>query len=216
MPDDNSLHDVITEKLASDLVYPEQVVILVRNGSVTLSGEVGRYSEKCAAIGAVKSTVGVVSLTDDLQIVRRGTPPSDAALAETAKRALEANVFIPSTRISVEAAGGCVTLGGSVLYYREKIDAENAIRLLPGLKGIQNEIDVVNPAAPKGMSQSIIDDAISSIPGVDYGAIKVTIDSDVATLKGRVRTLAERDDLEAAAWSAPDIKHVQNEVQVQK
>lgn len=212
MPSDNSIHDMIIQRFASDLSDASRVKILVHDGGVALSGEVPRYLDKCAANDAVQSLVGVTSLTDDLKVTTDGLGTDDATLRKAAEHVLEASVFIPSTTISVSAADGCVTLGGTVLYYREKIDAENAIRRLPGLKSIENIIAVSNPAAPRGFNESIINDAIASIPGIAFGAISVAIKGSRAVLDGSVSTLKERKDVEQAAWSAPGITEVENNI----
>lgn len=215
MPNDRLIHDTIVKRFASDLSDASRIALQVQNGAVTLSGEVGRYSDKCAANDAVKTIIGVTSLIDDLKIVIDGPAQNDETLQKAAEHALDTNVFIPSTRISVAADGGRVTLSGTVLYYREKIDAENAIRRLPGLKAITNNIEVSNSEAPHDMSEPIIADAISNISGIEFDAINVQVEGDKALLQGSVRTLAERDDVERAAWSAPGILHVQNDIKVQ-
>jgi osmotically-inducible protein OsmY len=45
--------------------------------------------------------------------------------------------------------------------------------------------------------------------------IKVVVDADTAFLRGSVATLAERNAVQTAAWYAPGISRVVNELKVQ-
>ncbi|MBN9158107.1 BON domain-containing protein [Microbacterium sp.] len=73
----------IKEDIADELewahdVDPVDVGVFVRDGAVTLSGEVGSEAEKVAAREAVRRVRGVRALVDDLRIRPEPSDPGRA------------------------------------------------------------------------------------------------------------------------------------------
>jgi osmotically-inducible protein OsmY len=147
-----------------------------------------------------------------------GAQPNDADLTQRVLQALEANVFVPSKTIKPVVHDGWVTLSGKALYYYEKLDAENAVRPLGGVKGITDSILIDNPDGPQDLSQEIIQeiitDALSRNARLDTDRITVKVSGRTVVLEGAVRCLAERDDAEQAAWAAPGVSTVENHLVV--
>ncbi len=129
-------------------------------------------------------------------------------------QALEANVFVPSKTIKPVVHDGWVTLSGKALYYYEKLDAENSVRPLRGVKGITDSIVIDTPDGSQNLNQEItqevITGALSRNARLDADQITVKVNGRTAILEGAVRCLAERDDAEQAAWAAPGVNAVEN------
>jgi osmotically-inducible protein OsmY len=210
--------DVEKQLAANSRVSASHITVTVQNRGVTLAGQVQNYAIKCEAGSAVKHIAGVAALANDLAVTPAGAQPSDIDLTQRVLQALEANVFVPSKAIQPVVHGGWVTLSGKVLYYYEKLDAENAVRPLRGVRGITDSIAIDNPDGPQDLGQEImqeiITNALSRNARLDPDQITVKVNGRTAILEGAVRCLVERDDAEQAAWAAPGVSAVENHLVV--
>jgi osmotically-inducible protein OsmY len=206
--------DVEKELAWNPKVDASNITVTAKNGVVTLTGRVQNYATKCEAESVVKHIVGVTGLADDLEVTLGGVLPNDTDLTEKVLQALEANVFVPSETITPAVHDGWVTLSGKARYYYEKLDAENAVRPLRGIKGITDSIVIDNADQPQDLSQTIITDALSRNARLDADQITVKVNGRTAILQGSVRCLAERDEAEQAAWAAPGVNSVENHLVV--
>lgn len=215
MKTDMQLRQDVEKELAWNAkIDASKITVTARNRGVTLTGVVRDYASKCEAGCVVKHIAGVASLANDLEVTLAGTSTDDTVLQQRVSQALEANVFIPSETIVPLVRDGWVTLQGNALYHYEKMDAENAVRPLRGVRGITDSIVIDSPDGPQYLIQTIITDALSRNARIDADQITVKVDSRTAILEGSVRCLAERDDAEEAAWTAPGVNSVENKLVV--
>jgi osmotically-inducible protein OsmY len=211
MKTDTELRQDVEKELAwNSRVDASNITATVQNRMVTLTGHVQNYAIKCEAGSVVKHIAGVAGLANDLEVTLGGTQPNDADLTRSVLQALQGNVFVPSETIKLVVHDGRVTLKGKALYYHEKLDAENAVRPLRGVKGITDSIVIDNPDGPQDLSQTIITDALSRNARLDADQVTVRVNGRTVILEGSVRCLAERDDAEHAAWAAPGVNAVEN------
>lgn len=105
-------------------------------------------------------------------------------------------------------------LRGEVEWQYQKDAAENAARHLSGVRGVINQISV-KPRVSPGELTAGIENAFSRSAGLDAGRITVEADGDKATLRGTVRSWAERDEAEREAWSAHRVSRVENRITVE-
>jgi osmotically-inducible protein OsmY len=108
---------------------------------------------------------------------------------------------------------GWVTLKGEVEWQYQRQDAEKAVRHLWGVKGVTNLITVKPAASPTDLKKKI-EDALVRSAEVDANAITVQVQGSKAILKGKVRSWAEKREAERAAWLAPGITSVDNQISV--
>ena len=106
-----------------------------------------------------------------------------------------------------------MTLKGKVKWNFEREAAEDAVCKLPGVKGVFNEIIIEQRPQPKDVS-TLISDALARNAQIDARSIKVTAKGSTVVLDGSVRSLAERDEAEGAAWTAPGVSVVENNLAV--
>jgi len=115
----------------------------VTDGVVTLIGTVPTYVQKIAAQEAAHRVQGVLDVANDIEV----TPidsfvRTDSEIAGAVRNALEWDALVPNELIQSTVSDGWVTLEGQVDFWRERTDAERAIRRLAGVVGIINKVTI--------------------------------------------------------------------------
>jgi osmotically-inducible protein OsmY len=87
------------------------------------------------------------------------------------------------------------------------------MRHLKGVLGVRNSIRIQPSVAPENIKVRI-EDAFRRIAQVDADRITVDTHGSDVTLRGEVRSWAERDQAQRTAWSAPGVTNVKNELTV--
>jgi osmotically-inducible protein OsmY len=215
MKNDSQLRaDVIEELKWEPSVNEAEIGISVKGGVVTLSGSVDSYAQKYAAERAVERVSGVRALAEDLHVkLPSSKERSDTDIAHAALSALDWNVEVP-VGLTLKVENGWVSLDGSVEWQYQKTEAERAVRYLNGVKGISNRISVKPKRVSTVEVSQKIKDALRRTAEVDASHISVEAANGQVTLKGKVRTWAERSDAERAAWAAPGVTRVDDRIEV--
>ena len=192
----------------------ETIGVAVEDGIVTLTGSVKSFSEKWAAENAAERVSGVKAVSDDLEVhLASDYSRTDTDIARAAVDALRWNVNVPTDRVKVTVEKGFVTLKGDVDYRFQKEAAADAVRHLTGVTGLLNQIDV-KPSASAGAIKDQIEKAFKRSAEFDATQISVRVSGGKVTLSGRVSTWLERDDAEDAAWRAPGVFDVENDLTI--
>jgi len=138
---------------------------------------------------------------------------NDLDIAESAVSALKLNVLIPKDKVQVTVDNGWVVLDGEVDWQYQRNAAEEALRPMLGVKGITNKIHV-KPGVRASDVKSKIQSALIRNAQIDSNNISVETEGGTAILRGHVRSWAEKEQAEAAAWAAPGITMVKNDVSI--
>jgi len=206
--------DVLDELAWEPSVDAAEIGISVENGIVILNGVVKSLNEKWTAERVAQQVEGVRAVTDELVIKLPGDSQySDADIAQAAVNALDWNTSVPRNRVKVLVEHGQVTLQGTVEYHFQKDAAETAVRHLKGVKAVSNSISI-KPLASAGDVIQAIKRALHRAAQVDAERISVEAKDGKITLRGSVRSWAEREEAEHAAWAAPGVFEVQNDILV--
>lgn len=215
MKSDSQLQrDIFDEMRWDPQVGRAEIAVAVKDGVVTLNGAVGTYSQKVAAERAAERVSGVKAVADDLQVHLQGSGMrTDTEIAHAAVNALTWDTEVPDDQVIVKIENGWITLDGSVPYRFQSDAAERAVRFLFGVKGVINLIHVTPPVSTYEV-KSKIEEAFKRSASIDSKQITVESLDGKVTLKGTVRSWAERRDAERAAWSAPGVKQVEDRILV--
>jgi osmotically-inducible protein OsmY len=206
--------DVLDELVWEPSVDAAEIGVSVENGVVILNGTVKSLTEKWTAERVTQRVEGVRAVTDELAVKLAGDGQhTDADIAQAAVNALDWNASVPRNRIKVLIENGWVTLDGSVEYHFQKDAAEGAIRNLKGVKGVSNMI-AIKPRVSAVDVIHAIKKALHRAAQVDAEKISVEANAGKVILRGNVRTWAEREEAERAAWAAPGVSNVQNDIRI--
>jgi osmotically-inducible protein OsmY len=116
---------------------------------------------------------------------------------------------VPDERIKVAVSQGWVSLEGEVDWYFQKESAEETVRPLLGVRGVFNQI-VVKPRASATDIKTRIEAAFKRSAEVDAKKIRVETHDGKVTLRGDVRSWAERQEAVNTAWAAPGVTEVED------
>jgi len=208
--DEEIQRDVLDELKWDMRVRPNEVGVSVKDGIITLTGQVDSYMKKLAAENAAHRVHGVKAVVNDLEVRLPGAAErTDTDLAAAVVNALRWDAGIPAGKLDVTVSQGWVTLKGEVEHGFQKRDAERAIRYLSGIRGITNLIAVKPSVSPVDLKQNIEKELVRNAE-TDAKHITVEVDDRKVILRGTVRSYAEKKAAENAAWLAPGVSEVEN------
>ena len=207
--------DVLDELAWQPNIDETEIGVIVESGVVTLSGVVDNYSKKIAAEKAVKGVEGVKALAGDIE-VKYGDEykKTDKEIAKAVINALEWNSSVPEEDITVKVEDGWVYLSGEVKWEYQKNAAKRAVEKLLGVRSVINNISIKQDVKPFEVKKEI-KNAFERSAEIDANNITVMTDGHTVTLRGKVSSIKEKEDAETAAYKAPGVYYVNNELRVQ-
>jgi osmotically-inducible protein OsmY len=191
---------------------PTDIAVSVNSGVVTLAGFVHSYTQKYQAETAAKRVAGAIGVVNDLEVRLPGIDERpDPEIARDAIARIKSELPFSWEKIRVVVKNGWLTLEGEVEWNYQRQRAEEAVRRVRGLKGVTNSIEVKPRVAPMDIRRKI-EEALRRAAELDASRITVETTGNEVILRGTVRSWAERQEAERAAWAAPGVAKVDNRI----
>ena len=217
MKTDNEIQkDVMDQLRWEPFLNASKIGVSVNNGIVTLSGQVDTYSKKVLAEKATKKVAGVKAIAEDIQIgLSKTYLKTDTEIAQTVVNALKWHTMIPEEKIKVTVEDGIVKLEGEVEWEYQLTQARTSVENLIGVRSVTNLISVKPKVTPSDVQQKI-NSAFLRSASIDAAKITAEVLGNRVILHGKVRSFAEKDDAENAAWAAPGIISVESKLSIEE
>ena len=206
--DDQLKNDVLAELEWDPIVNASDVGVIVKDGVVTLTGQLASHAEKYAAKRAAQRVDGVKALAVELTVrLVSSHERTDAEIALAANNMIEWNSLVPKGKIHSVVESGWVTLDGVVEWDYQRRAAEDSVRNLLGVLGITNLVKIKPKVSATDIGRKI-QDALVRQANREAKHIDISVDGAQVTLEGSVNSWAERNAAQGAAWSAPGVLNV--------
>ncbi len=190
-----------------------QIGVSVKDGVVTLSGQVDTYSKKIAAERAAQNVHGVKVVATDVEVkVKNLKAKTDTEIAEAVRNALRWNSAVNEDKIKVKVDNGWVYLDGHVDWEFQKISAQHNVENLLAVRGVTNTLMIKSKAIDLKDIKDKLTKAFQRNATINASSIKLETAGNKVILRGTVRSWVEKEEAERIAWSCPEVQAVDNQI----
>lgn len=208
--------DVMDELKWQPFLHSSEIGVAVKDGVVTLSGQVDTYGKKLSAENAAKKVIGVKAVAEDIQVgISPAYRKTDTEIAGAVINALKWHTAIPEDSIKIKVEDGVVRLEGEVEWDFQRTSAKNAVQYLTGVRSVINLI-VVRPKLNAEDLERKIRAAFHRSATIDSEKVAVDVIGSKAILSGKVRSFAEKQEAEDAVWAAPGVLSIESKLTIEE
>jgi osmotically-inducible protein OsmY len=138
-PDPDIARDAVAALKTQLPISSEHIKVVVKNGWVTLEGQVEWQYQKNTAENAVRRIKGVRGVSNMILLKPRAEP---SEIKKKIQEAFKRNAELDANRINVETNGSEVILKGRVRSWIEREEAERVAWSAPGVTKVEDHIVV--------------------------------------------------------------------------
>jgi osmotically-inducible protein OsmY len=192
------------------------IAVSADDGKVTLRGTVGSLREKLEAKKAAERVYGVISVENQLQVrLLNDAKRGDAELRGDVLQALMLDSLVPKS-VDAKVDDGFVTLTGKANWQYQRDEAEFVASNIVGTLDVADAIELEYPSPDRGDVKKSIKKAFKRNAALDAEDLHISTDngSGSVTLEGTVSSWAEHDEAIDAAWAAPGVTSVHDDLAV--
>jgi len=214
-----SLDNDLTADVSDELFWDPKVdntaiAVSADGGKITLRGTVGSLREKREAQKAAQRVFGVSSVDNQLQVkLMNDDKRADAELRGDVLQALMLDSLVPAT-VDAKVEDGFVTLIGTAGWQYQRDEAEFVASNIVGTLDVFDEIELTYPTPNAGDVQESIKKAFKRNAAIDADDLSISTHNGTVTIDGTVGSWAEHDEALDAAWAAPGVTSVHDEMTV--
>jgi len=141
----------------------------------------------------------------------------DNRIESSAKQSYVFKTFLKSDDVKVQSKDGAVTLTGSVLEESHKSLAQDTVASLPGVKSVDNKLEIKGEVPAKSSDAWLITKVKSTLlyhRSVSATKTEVDVKAGIVTLRGVAANLAQKELTTEYAKDVEGVKDVINEMTV--
>ncbi len=210
----NLRQNVLDELEWEPSIDAARIGVAVEKGVVVLTGHVRSLLDRRRAEEVAKRVRGVYAVANELAVdLIDAFQRDDVQIATAVEQALRWNVSLPADRFRVVVSKGWVTVEGEVPFAYQRQALQDTVEHILGVRGLTNRVTVRPSVAPNDLRRRI-NTALHRYAQVEAENVEVDVTGSKISLGGKVRSWAERDQVQAAAWSAPGVTEVDNHIEV--
>ena len=215
------MHNFVTKsdaKLQAEILHECQgdarvglggLAVGVHAAVVTLSGVVESLARRQAAQAAAHRVAGVLDVINDLEVrPSQSLERTDAELARVVRETLERDVRLPHERIRSAVFSGMVTLEGIVDTWSQRVDAEEVVCHLAGVRSVDNLIAIALPMVAASEVRRRVSAALARLALGEAQQLEIGVTEGRVALAGTVHSWAERQAAITAAGATPGVSVV--------
>lgn len=215
IPDDILRQNVI-QALKWELFSVDCTIIVIsKNGVITLKGNVDTYKKKIEAERISSSISGVQSVINKIDVtINSWEQKNDIAITNEILTIFRWNWNTLNDTIKVKVLEGWVMLSGELEWNYQKEAARQAIVSLIGVKGVNNKINIKSQLDTK-IDKTTLRLALENHLALDSKDIEIEVSDSKIILKGTVESGYQKEIAGFIAWKTKGVVSVENELLIE-
>jgi len=196
------------------LLHAAEIGVIVKEGIVTLTGNVDSLVKRTEALHATKKIKGIAAIIDNIQVIlEKSSTVSDERIAEQLVSNFKENHIVPKEAVSIIVEKGWVTLEGVVAWNFERDIARELVENQIGIRGITNNIKLKRELCDQ-VEKELLEKALQRHWAFDVDDIEIQVAGATVQLSGTVGSIFQKEEAEKIAYKTPGVIKVVNHLKV--